>query len=194
MRTTIVLAPHYSPAAVPEDHGKQRGRREGNQARRPVRGEGTLTRPLWPQTPARRLPGLPAPRWSRGGTMSGPGPARHPAPPSHTARTDPGIAPRYGPDFQKPRCPPRRQAAAVTQAGTEGSDPGQRTALAPTGLEARIAAEAQAPPPAGQPARPRPLLAKQALPTAGPPAGPAPGPSAGQAPPPTCRHAPIQLV
>lgn len=126
--------------------------------------------------------------------MSGPGRARHPAPPSHTARTDPGIAPRYGPDFQKPRCPPRRPAAAVTQAGTEGSDPGQRTALAATGLEARIAAEAQAPPPAGQPARPRPLLAKQALPTAGPPAGPAPGPSAGQAPPPTCRHAPIQLV
>lgn len=79
--------------------------------------------------------------------------------------------------LQKPRWPSAPGSGCQSgqlSARTEGSDPGHRTARAATGLEARIAAEAQAPPPAGQPDRPRPFLAKQALPTAGQAAGPAP--------------------
>lgn len=148
-----------------------RKRREENRASCLVRGERTLTRPPWPRSPAHRLPGLPAPRWSRGGTMSGPGPARRPAPPLHTARTNPSILPHSRPNLSH-RTTPRRRAGAVRQASTRPRQRGvtqatRPTALAAKVLEARIAAAAQAPPPAGQPARPRPLLAKQAHPKAG---------------------------
>lgn len=148
-----------------------RKRREENRASCLVRGERTLTGPPWPRSPAHRLPGLPAPRWSRGGTMSGPGPARRPAPPLHTARTNPSILPHSRPNLSH-RTTPRRRAGAVRQASTRPRQRGvtqatRPTALAAKVLEARIAAAAQAPPPAGQPARPRPLLAKQAHPKAG---------------------------
>lgn len=150
-----------------------RKRREEKRASCLRRGERTLTRPPWPRTPGHRLPGLPAPRWSRGGTMSSPDPARRPAPPPHTARTDPSIVPRQA-QLQKPRGPSvegRGCQAGQHSAPTEGSDPGHRTALAAKVLEARIAAAAQAPPPAGQPARPRPLMAnRQAPPPARQPA------------------------
>lgn len=69
--------------------------------------------------------------------------------------------------LQKPRGPSaegRGCQAGQHSAPTEGSDPGHRTALAAKVLEARIAAPAQAPPPAGQPARPRPLMAKRQAP------------------------------
>lgn len=118
--------------------------------------------------------------------MSGPGPARHPAPPPHTARRDLGISPRRKPNFRS-RAGPRRRAAAVSQAS---SRPGQRGVTQATGLRGQrqawrpglrprprprpqpvsqtghahfwpnkpcpLLAQQQAPPPSRQPARPHP--------------------------------------
>lgn len=107
--------------------------------------------------------------------MSGPGPARHPAPPPHTARRDPGISPRRGPNFRS-RAGPRRRAVAVSQAS---SRPGQRGVTQATGLRGQRQAwrpglrprPRPRPRPVSQtghahfwPNKPCPLLAKQKAP------------------------------
>lgn len=143
--------------------------------------------PTWPSCPSLES-------W-RHHEQPRPGPPPSAAASHLTQRPKHLAAPRA--QLQKPRWPSAPGSGCQSgqlSAGTEGSDPGHQTVRATTGLEARIAAEAQAPPPAGQPARPHPFLAKQALPTAGQAAGPAPGPSVGQAPPPNCRPTPNQLA
>lgn len=178
-----------------------RKRREENRASCLVRGERTLTRPPWPRSPAHRLPGLPAPRWSRGGTMSGPGPARRPAPPLHTARTNPSILPHSRPNLSH-RTTPRRRAGAVRQASTRPRQRGVTQATRPTALAAKVLEG----PDCGRGPGPAPgRSASQATPIAGqtspshgwPKAGPAPCPSVKQAPPPNQRQprpAPDQLA
>lgn len=125
--------------------------------------------------------------------MSGPGPARRPEPPPHTARTDPSIVPRAAGPTPESCAAPRLRAAAVTALG-----PGRRGVTQATGqrwqresrrpgLRPRPRPRPRPARPRPRPARPRPWLAEQAHPAAGQPADPASCPSASQAPPPTYR-------
>jgi hypothetical protein len=182
-RQPPVLRPWWSPPFL---RARQRPPKAGGAA---VPGHSV---PLWLQVisgpfPA-CLPGLPAPRWSRGGTMSGPGLA--PPPPRATAAASDSQS-RHGARHRaaleaeplKPRCPSgwgRRRhslhsaleggerARGRDRAGSDGRWPGR------PGVRSW-------PSPWPRP-RPRPRPAP-----APPPIGPAPGRASSAAPPPRAR-------